>query len=190
MNDRRIGTLAGIVSVVGLVVNYAPSVVLERWFGGGFDGAVPMVGTAGQTVVVYSHVANSAGPLVTLSLAIGLGYYASRRLDVVDEYRRFGGMVAVGSLFSIAGIWAVLMYGVQSTPMDVTNVLISLAVLLRMAVTVSLPVTVGAFAGAALVHFRSNEKTPIQPTDADTGGQSTVAQKSATDDSDARTSEL
>ena len=188
MNDRRIGVLAGIVSVVGLVVNYVPSVVLNRWFHGGFDGAVPMVGTAGQTVVVYGHVVNSAASLVTLSLAIGLGYYAGRRLDVAAEYRRFGRIVAVGSLLSIAGIWVVLI-GVRSTSMDAIGVLMNLAVLLRMAVTVSLPVTVGAFAGAALAHFRTNEKTPISPTDADAGDPSTVAEKSATDNSDARSSE-
>lgn len=160
MNSRRIGVLAGIVSVVGLVVNYAPSVVLERWFGGGFDGAVPMVGTAGQTVVVYSHVANSGGLFMTLLLALGLGYYASRRLNMGHEYRRFGGAVAVGSLVSIASLWAVMMYGVQATPMDASSTLVSLAVLVRMTVTVSLVVTVGAFAGAALAHFRTNEQTP------------------------------
>lgn len=186
MNNRRIGVLAGIVSVVGLVVNYAPSVVLDRWFGGGFDGAIPMVGTAGQTVVVYSHVVNSGGLFMTLLLALGLGYYASRRLDMGHEYRRFGGAVAVGSLVSIASLWVVMMYGVQVTPMDATSILVSLAVLVRMAATVSLPVTVGAFAGAALTHFRTNEQTPAQPTDVRIGGSATGTQESTTDDADAQ----
>lgn len=185
MNRRRIGALAAIVSVLGLVVQYVPSVVLDRWTTGGFEGVIPMVGTVGQTVVVYSLVADTAGPLVTLLLAVGLGYYASRRLDMGHEYRRFGGIVAVGSLFSVTVIWAVLMYAAQSTPMDATSVLVSLAVFVRMVVTVSLVITVGAFAGAALSPFQTNERTPVRPTDAGTGGPATVAQESTTEDSDA-----
>ncbi|WP_137285506.1 hypothetical protein [Halorussus salinisoli] len=186
MDNRRVGVLAGVVSVLGLAIQHVPSVILDRWISGGFDGAMPMVGTAGQTVVVYNLVTESVGPLVTLLLALGLGYYVSRRLDMGHEYRRFGRAVAVSSLVSMVGVWAVLLYGVQSTPLDVSGVLVSLAVFVRIVVTVSLVVTVGAFAGAALAHFRTNEETPTRPIDTGTGGPSMGTQKSTTDDADAQ----
>lgn len=186
MNSRRVGALAGVVSVLGLAIQHIPSVVLDRWISGGFEGGLPMVGTTGQTVTVYNLVTESVGPLVTLLLALGLGYYVSRQLDMGHEYSRFGKSVAVGSLISMVGVWTVLLYGVQSTPLDASGILVSLAVFVRTVVTVSLIVTVGAFAGAALAHFRTNEETPARPTDAGTGGPSTGTQKSTTDDADAQ----
>lgn len=186
MNNRRIGVLAGVVSLLGLAVQHVPPIVLDRWITGGFGGAMPMVGTVGQTVVVYTLIAESVGPLVTLLLALGLGYYVSRRLDMGHEYRRFVGAVAVGSLVSIAGLWVVLLYGAQSTPLDGSGVLMSLAVLVRMIVTGSLVITVGAFAGAALAHFQTNDRTPDRPINASTGDAVTRAHESTTDDADAR----
>lgn len=186
MNSRRVGVLAGVVSILGLAIQHIPSVVLDRWISGGFEGGLPMVGTTGQTVTVYNLVTESVGPLVTLLLALGLGYYVSRRLDMGHEYRRFGRAVVVGSLVSMVGVWAVLLYGIQSTPLDASGALVSLAVFVRIAVTVSLVVTVGAFAGAALAHFRMNEETPARPTDAGTGGPSAETQNSTTGDADAQ----
>lgn len=186
MNSRRVGALAGIVSVLGLAIQHVPSVVLDRWISGGFEGGLPMVGTTGQTVTVYNLIIESLGPLVTLLLAFGLGYYVSRRLDMGHKYRRFGRAVAVGSLVSMVGVWAVLLYGVQSTPLDASGMLVSLAVFVRIVVTISLVVTVGAFAGAALAHFRTNEEAPTRPTDAGTGGPSTGTQRSTTDDTEAQ----
>lgn len=186
MNSRRIGALAGVVSVLGLAIQHVPSVVLDRWISGGFEGGLPMVGTTGQTVTVYNLVTESVGPLVTLLLALGLGYYVSRRLNMGHEYRRLGRAVAVGSLVSMVGVWAVLLYGIQSTPLDASGALMSLAVFVQIVVTVSLVVTVGAFAGAALAHFRTNKEIPARPTDAGTGGPSAGAQNATTDDADAQ----
>lgn len=182
MDNRKIGALAGIVSALGLAVQYVPSIMLNRWITGGLGGAIPMVGTEGQTVTVYNLITESVGPLVTLLLALGLGYYVSRHLKMDQEYRRFGGAVAVGSLVTITGLWAVLLYGVQSTPLDVSGVLVSLAVFVRMAVTGSLVITVGAFAGAALAHFQATEQTPPRPTNVGTGDRATEAHESTTDD--------
>ena len=194
MENRHVGALAGIVSVLGLAAQHVPSLFVRRWVEGGLDGALPMVGTAGQTVTTYALVANSVGPLAAFLLAIGFGYYAGRRFDVAREYRRFGGAVAVGSVASVAVVWAVWMYGVQSTPMDASGVLMSLAILANAVVAGSLVVTVGAFAGAALSYFRTDNRTPARPTDADANADAdadssvTVGRNSSADDSDVRSS--
>lgn len=187
MEFKRAATMAGLVSVLGVVARYVPSVLLDRWVEGGLGGAVPTVGTTGETVTLYSLLTSSLGPLVTLALAVGLGYYVGRRLDLPREYRRFGGAVAVGSLLGVVGAWAVQMAVTPSGPTTAVSVSLNLLVLATLAVRVSLVVTVGVVAGAALSYFRAAERRPDRPTDADTDASS-VARESATDDSESHAS--
>ncbi|WP_132059242.1 hypothetical protein [Halorussus amylolyticus] len=184
MKPRRIGVLAGVISALGLVAQFAPSAIVTRWVNNGLEGAVPVIGTTGQSVAIYTLIVESAGPLSALLLAIGFGYYAARHLDVAREYRRFGAAVVVGSLVSVGSIWAVWLYVGQSMSPNANSVLLALLVLVRMIAEVSL-VVVGVFAGAALSHFRTNEKMPARPTDADTE-ESSVTRESTTDSADAQ----
>lgn len=169
METRRIAAWAGLVGILGFLAQYVPSQLLDRWFQGGPTGDVPAIGTTGQTVVTYNLLFETVGPLVTVLLAVWLGYRVGDRFDLSLEYRRFGGAVAVGSVGSAVAVWvATMLVGAipSATPV---SVLITLAVLVRLLATVSLVVTVGAFAGAALSHFRTGEEPPARPAGADTG---------------------
>lgn len=182
MTFRRVGLLAGIVSVLGFVAQYVPSVLLQRWIDGGLGGGFPMLGTAGQTVTLYSLLVETVGPVVTLALAVGLGYRTGRRFDVANEYRRFGEAIAVGSLAGITAIWAVQQLAGQVVPTTAPAVALSLVVLGSLILRISLVVTVGIFAGVALSQFGATGEPPAGPT-AEAGNPSSVPDTSATDTS-------
>lgn len=171
MKTRRIAASAGLVGILGFVAQYVPSQLLHRWFQGGPTGDVPAIGTSGQTVVTYNLLFETVGPLVTVLLAVWFGYRVGDRLDLSLEYRRFVGAVAVGSLGSAVVVWVSTTLVGPIPPATPVSALIAVAVLVRLVATVSLVVTVGAFAGAALSHFRANEETSARPTGADADGR-------------------
>lgn len=170
MQFRRIGALAFIIGVVAQVLQAVPALIVSNWFNNGIQIPqwAPTFGTAGQTVVVYQIVTEITGPAVTLALAIGLGYYVGKRLDLGSEYRRFIETVAVGSILGvlIPGI-AVIWYG-SSFRFDILGLFLILATFVQQFVQVALLIILGAFAGAALTHFQSQEKQPKQPVEAET----------------------
>ncbi len=70
MASKKIGVLAGIVGVFGLAVQFGPEIILGRGIGRGFEGAIPMIGSIGQTVTVYNNIGGIVGPLATLGMAV------------------------------------------------------------------------------------------------------------------------
>lgn len=169
MNARKIGILAGIVGAVSLVVQFVPGRLLGQWIDSGFQQELPlMFETVGTTVTVYNYLFDIFGLLVTVGLGLGLGYTVGRRIDVATEYRRFVGTVAAGSILSVVLGWGVIWSFFRPGPMDGGTVALMLLVVSEWIVSVSLVVTVGALAGAALAGFRATDGSPARPTDADT----------------------
>lgn len=168
MNSKRIGVVAGLVGILGVAIQSAPAIILGRWIDRGFEGTLPMIGSIGQTVTIYNDIGGFVGPLATLSMAVGLGWYVARRVNIATEYRRVGGALAIGSTLGVLIGGAPILFGIPETPsMTLTTGLILAAAGLRMLVEVALLTTIGAIAGAALVTFRTDER-PGTPTDADT----------------------
>ena len=106
---------------------------------------------------------------MTILLAVWLGYRLGDRLDLSLEYRQFEIAVAVGALASALVGWVAmsLVDGLPSAGPVRGHVFITLAVIVRLVVSVSVVVTIGVFAGAALSHFRTNDEPPARPTGAD-----------------------
>lgn len=171
MNQRNVGVLAGLVAVLGTAAHVIPDLVVDRWVGAGVGDAVPVtVGTLGQTVTAYRLVAEVTGPLVTVALGLGLGYYAGRRLQHPGEYRRFARTVAAGSTL-VAVPAAVLLFALwTASPIDAGSVLLWGLTIVRWVVAVPLLVTVSAFAAAAFVGFRRADADADGTAAVDDGG--------------------
>lgn len=163
MENKRLGALAGVVGALGLAAQVLPDIVVSRWINGGtqFPAWAPTFGTVGQTMVVYRYVTGTAGPLVTLALAVGLGYYVGTRLDLARDYRRVLGAVFVGSTVGVGVAWAAILlrYG-NPAPTDAGDAFLLLAAFVQQFVTVALVAVVGTVAGAALGYFRARERGP------------------------------
>lgn len=187
MNRKHIGILAGVVGIISLVVQYGFSIALENWSEGGFGGALPMIGTAGQTLATYNLLLDIVGPTVTLLLAVSLGYYIAQRVDIVQEYRHLVEAVAIGSAAGVTLAGAPILAGISSTTGDVFTLFLLAASLASMLVSVALLITVGALAGAALAYFRAVGKTPSRPTEADTSSLTNSQSELTDDNSQSRT---
>lgn len=171
METRRIAAYAAVVGLLGVVAQYVPSYLLNQWLQGGSSDVLPTVGTTGQTVVTYNLLFGAVGPLLTVLLAVWFGYRVGDRLDLTAAYRPFVRAVGIGSLVSALVAWIALQFvGGGFSPVAETNVVVTLAMLVRLVVSISLVVTVGAFAGAALSHFRTTERSSPRPTEAGSTG--------------------
>ncbi len=180
MDNKRIAVLAGVIGVLSLVVQFTPETILAKWFDHGLPSWVPMFGTVGQTGLLYTYGAKIVGPLFTVVPAVGLGYYVGRQLALSREYRRFLGAVVAGTTIPIVAAWgAAITYGTFSAG----DLILAIAFLLVLFVTVSLVVTISAFAGAALAHILKTESIPSQPTENDTTAPSTPKKDSSADHS-------
>lgn len=152
MNDRRVGLLAGVTTVLVGAAKTAPeflaSTVAVR------DPAwLPQFGSTGETVTVYLILAGAVAPLLTWTLALGLGYHLGRDVDATAAYRPLLRALAVGSGATVAlGVGVGFLWTVVSGAFDTTTALTLLAGLLRALFSFAVPVVVGGFAGAL---FRS-----------------------------------
>ena len=163
MDDRQVGVLAGLIGGGGLGVQLLTPRLLEvpsqvpAW--------LPSFGSLSQTWVLYRYALDIVGPAVPLLLAVALGLHVGKHRDLTSGYRRLLVAVSTGSFAGVAVCWAVVMVSPGgSVPLgDATGWAILLGTFVRWFVEVSLVVIVGAFAGAALAHFRSDETDPAQP---------------------------
>lgn len=169
MDTKQLGVLAGIVGVLGLIVQHVPSYLLGRWIDGGFEGALPMMGTAGQTVVTYNLLVNIMTPFVVFALAVGLGYYVGQQVDMADEYRRVVGVIAIGS--AVGGALAGTPFMLQGSITEGTSTFLLLTSFVAMVAPVLLTITIGALAGGAISHFQTADDSPPGPTKAGTDSQ-------------------
>lgn len=177
MDEKKIGTAAGAVGALSLLVQFVPGWSLSQWSASGFQQKLPvMFGTVGQTFTTYKYLIDTAGPLVTVLLGIGLGYYVGKRIDLRADYRRFLGVVGVGSAVGVVILWAgIITFGRPLFPLDSGDVLLLALSFAKMLVTVTLVVTVGAFAGAALAQFRADGyRSPGRPTPNNTDAPSSA----------------
>ena len=175
MDNRRIGVLAGIVSVLSLLAQIGPGMIVSGWINRGaqFPEWAPMFGTMGQTMVVYQQFTGTVGPLVTVGLALGLGYFIGKRVDLATNVRQFIGAVLIGSTLGLSVGWAVAMFGFSSsTGTDAASTFLVFVTFVQQFVNITLIVVVGTIAGAALGYFQVRRKHPQQPLEAE--NQSTV----------------
>jgi membrane protein DedA with SNARE-associated domain len=177
MDSKRIAVFAGIIGVLSAVVKTAPRVLLGtlNLFEQGAPGWLPTVGTLGQTVLLYIYGTEIVGALLLVVLTVGFGYYVGQQLDLSDEYRQFFGAVVAGTTVPLLVAWGV---GVGAFLLGISSgfdVVMVTALLLRLFATISLPVIVGGFAGAALTHFSTTEDTPLEPDEATTDTTSTTS---------------
>lgn len=179
MDSYRVGALAGVVSVVSLLIQHVPEMLLSRWTREGFMGMVPMVGTAGQTVTTYTLLLGIIGPLTTLILAVGLGYYVAQQVAFSLEYRRVIIAIGAGSTVGVTLATAPILFIVTFSSLDAFSVFLAVLSLASALVSVALVVTVGAIAGAALTHFQIHQTPPAQQTDTDTTSQTGTHAESA-----------
>lgn len=58
-------------------------------------------GTAGSSFMAYVMILRIAVIVLTVLLALGVGYYIGRQLDITREYRRIIRTVAIGSTVGV-----------------------------------------------------------------------------------------
>ena len=191
MTRKRVGVLAAASTLLSALVQYVPSIVIHGWANEGFPTWLPTLDTPGTTVWLYTSINDVVAPLLTALLAIGVGYYAGRRVDVAREHRRFVGTVALGSVLSVvAGLGLLGMAGLTASGMPTVDgmfVLQLLGLLLGGLVNLSLPVVLGVFAGAALAHFETGRMRPRRPTETGAGDYSSANSASGSPPADTET---
>lgn len=175
MESKRIAVLAGGVGVLSAVVKIVPGIFLGSLFEQGLPGWLPMFGTIGGTTTLYSYGTDIVGALLMVVLAVGFGYYVSRQLDLNHEYRQLSGAVVAGTTVPLIVLWVVGVGAFILGSFSGFTVLVTTAMVLHLFATVSLPVVVGIFAGAALGHFSRAESSPPEPDEVSTEAISTTS---------------
>lgn len=183
MNKKLIGSIAATVSILSIGFQYVPAAVSDRLFADPtqIPSWIPIIETVGTTVLVYTYAADFVGAVVPMGLALAFGYVMGRRLNVAGEYPTFVKAVVVGSLLPGIIAWGLLLLlGNVSPSFSVGSLLVQSGFILNLVADSSLVVMVGAFAGAALAHFRAGDDVPVRPTTAD---DTTAASPSTADTS-------
>ncbi|WP_049902432.1 hypothetical protein [Halococcus agarilyticus] len=175
MDSKRVAILAGVIGVLSAVVKTVPGILLDGSFEGGPPSWLPMFGTVGQSTILYIYGIDTVGALLMVALAVGFGYYASRQLDLRYEYRQFCGAVVAGTTIPLIVAWVVVAGAFVLGSFGGFSVLATTAMVLRLFATISLPVAVGVFAGAALTHFSKNGYRPPESDGANTDVTSTTS---------------
>jgi hypothetical protein len=177
MNSRKIGALAGGCTLAAVLVQYVPSYVLGSWMESGVPDVLPTFGTHGTTASVYLVASNVVGPLVTLTLALAVGYRLGRRVDVRREYRRLGKAAVAGCIVAIVAGFLLTGLFTETTwtgQFGAVDAFLLAGSFLTMVVQVGFEVALGIVAGAALGHFESDESPPASPTAVDTDRDSSA----------------
>lgn len=187
MNASKIGALAGIAALLGLGASIVPSALLGRWVDAGAQaGSVPMLGTRGTSVAVYTSVVEMVGVLVTVGLGVGLGYWLARRMDD-EDLRSALWAVAIGSGAALViAATGPLVYGAWSVGgggfSELSWLGLYLVVVFRHLVDVSLVLTVSTVAGAGFHRFDLGGWGGPRSTGTDRNRQSSAAADAARGD--------
>ena len=152
-----------------MALQTVPAVIIDGWVNGPLPSWLPIFDTIGTTVAIYRTLVDILAPLVTIGLAVGLGYYGGRPDELRADYRRFCGRVAGGSTVGVGIVWGLLLVVGAPLSVDVWTVILGIGGFIKILVSVALPITVGAVAGAAVATFRNNggqrrESTTDHPT--------------------------
>jgi hypothetical protein len=170
MDNKRIEILVGIVSALSLIAQIGPGVIVSGWINRGaqFPSWAPTFGTVGQTMVVYQQFTGTIGPLITVALALGLGYFIGKRVDLATNVRQFIGAVLIGSTVGLSVGWAVAIFGFSNlTVTDAASTFLVFVTFVQQFVNVALIVMVGTIAGATLGYFHARRQPPQQPLEAE-----------------------
>lgn len=162
MNGRRAAGVAAVATVALALVRFGVDVMMTRVTGNlEASATLPTVGSLGQTAVLYTQVADALVPLATMGVAVGIGLYLGRRVDVRYAHRDLLRAVATGSgaVVGLASLAALVANGVT----DAFGVLFALVTALQLGATLTLPLLVGTLAGAALVAFEADDEAPVRP---------------------------
>lgn len=89
MDGKRIAVLAGVIGVLSAAVKIVPGILLGGLFERGPPSWLPVFGTVGQSTTLYIYGTDIVGAVLMVALAVGFGYYTSRKIDLRDEYRQF-----------------------------------------------------------------------------------------------------
>jgi hypothetical protein len=105
--------------------------------------------------LLYNVGVDILGALLMIVLAVGVGYYMSQQLALTDEYQQFFNAVVAGTTIPLIVTWGGgfgfggFLIGIVSG----FQLIVVMRIVLRLFATISLPVSVAVFAGAALTHF-------------------------------------
>ena len=169
METRTIATVAGVFTVAYVAASYGVSYLLGAIPGATTTG-IRIDGEASWTELVVSTLVGVSDTLLLVGLGLALGYTVARDLNLSREYFRF--IAAVGGGAAVAVVATSI---VEMMYLDIWGYLdpeVTIGILVWEVVEVALVLTVCAFAGAALVQFRTdgNElQTDARPADADNG---------------------
>lgn len=169
MNRKQSGALAGAITLLALGASTIPGYLVEQWVDSGLRaGVVPMVGTPGTTVSVYTSLVNVVEIGVPVLLGVGLGYSLARRLDD-DELSEALRAVAGGSIGTVllAATVPLSLLSVGGGVGGVAGVVMYTTVVLQHLITVSLLVTAGTGAGVVLDRFDLTGGDGLWPVDAE-----------------------
>lgn len=168
MNSRRIAVLSGVVGVLSTVGKVVPVIVLGGLFEQDLPGWLPTVGTLGQTVLLYTFGVDILGALLMIVLGVGVGYYVSQQLALTDEYQQFIGAVVAGTTIPLIVTWGGGLGSFLIGMVSGFELIVVTGMVLRLFATISLPVIVAVFAGAAFAHFTTAESPPPEPNETTT----------------------
>lgn len=158
MNTKRIAVFAGAIGVLSTIIKEGPGILLNTLFEQGLPSWLPILGERGQTVLLYSHSIDIVGALVMLALSIGTGSYVSQRINLSSEYMRLLRGTVAGTTIPFILLWAAGIGISLFVASDWFNVIVVTTMALRMLTTISLPVTIGIFAGASLTNLSRNDQ--------------------------------
>ena len=175
MDSKRIAAFAGVVGVLSAVVKIVPGVLLGSLFEQGTPSWLPLFGTVGQTATLYLYGTDIIGALLMIALAVGFGHYASRQLDLRYEYRRFFRAVVAGTTIPLVVMWIAVAGAFLLGSFGGFSILVTTALIVRLFATISLPVAIGVFAGAALTYFLKKEYTPPESDEANADAPSSTS---------------
>lgn len=148
MDSRRISAVAAVATLLSLAGRWVPGWLLGRqidgWTGGGGPGVLPLLGSVGQTVSVYSNAVDVVEQLVPLAVGVALGVWLARRV-ASEEHRGALRAVAVGSgaVVAVPTLAAVVLWG----GLDLASAAMGLALAVKFVVAGPVFVTVAAAAG-------------------------------------------
>lgn len=148
MNRRSISAIAAVATLLSVAGRWVPGWLLgqqiDGWTDGGGSVILPLLGSVGQTVSVYSYVVDAIEQVVPLAVGVALGVWLARR--VASEERR-GALraVAVGStaVVVLPAIAAVVLWG----GFDLASVAMGLALAVNFVVAGPVSITVTTAAG-------------------------------------------
>ena len=169
MSIRESGVGAALLGATLAIVRVSPEYVArgilrESW------AWLPRLGTAGRTVILYTHLVRAIGFVLGVAAVFALGYRAGTRFDLRARYRRFVAILAIGGSVGYGvGLLAVVAPGLVSGEIAVRDgpSLVTLVVAGRV-LAVSIQFGVIGFAGAAfasLVERRTAGRSAVEASE-------------------------